>query len=119
MEFADYQKKYPNLFREHPRSGFEAGPGWEKLIDTLCSVLERDILHLPEEVMADVYCDQVKEKFGGLRFYMSQSTPHMDGAISLAESMSFHICEDCGMPGQLRIGGWYRTLCNEHAVKKK
>jgi hypothetical protein len=117
-KFEEFQKKYPNLFKVYPRSGFDLSPGWETLVDSLCSILEYHIGHLPEEARADVHCAQVKEKFGGLRFYMTQSNPPMDGAIQMAELMSFHICETCGMPGQLRNGGWIQTLCDEHADKK-
>jgi hypothetical protein len=114
MIYEDFQKKYPNLFKEYPRSGFDLRPGWENLIDCLCSILENEIQYLPEEIRADVCCAQVKEKFGGLRFYMTNSTPKMDGAITMAESMSYHICETCGKPGIRRSGGWILTLCDEH-----
>jgi hypothetical protein len=68
---------------------------------------------LPEEVRGDVYCAQVKEKFGSLRLYMNNETPYISGAIAMAESMSGHICEVCGEPGQRRSGGWIRTLCDD------
>ena len=113
-KFEQFQAKYPNLFRQYPRSGFDLRPGWETLVHCLCHVLECEIKRLPEEVRADVQCAQVKEKFGGLRFYMTSQSPAMDGAISVAESMSFHLCETCGKPGKPRQGGWILTLCDEH-----
>lgn len=119
MEFVDYQKKYPNLFREYPRSGFGLSKGWEALANVLCDVLEREISKIPEEVRVHVYCVQVKEKFGTLRWYMSSQTPVMDGAIAVAELMSGNICEYCGMPGKLRAGSWILTLCDEHSSTKE
>jgi len=115
--FEEFQKKYPLLFKEYPRSGFDLPSGWEALVHTLCQILETQIHYLPEEVRADVCCAQIKEKFGGLRVYMNQETPEMSGAIRMAENWSFHICETCGQSGVKRTGGWIRTLCDEHAKK--
>ena len=42
---------------------------------------------------------QVKEKYGGLRFYTNYSDSYIDGAISLAESLSLKTCETCGGQG--------------------
>lgn len=60
---------------------------------------------------------QVKEKFGGLRFYIDGGDKYTDGVITLAESMSFSICEVCGHPGIARRGGWIRVLCDEHETE--
>jgi hypothetical protein len=53
---------------------------------------------------------QVKEKFGGLRFYMTFQTDRMDELIEIAEEESYTLCEECGKPGK-PIGMWIRTLC--------
>lgn len=118
-EFNEFQSKYPLLFREYPRSGFDLSPGWKTLVHTLCQILETQIHYLPEEIRADAYCAQVKEKFGGLRFYMNSQSPEMTGAIRMAENMSFHICETCGKPGHKRMGGWILTLCDEHHANRE
>lgn len=113
----DFEKlisNYPNLFKGQPRSGFYVGSGWFNLIDNLCSTLDHHVKYLPEELKGDIYVVQVKEKFGGLRFYMNQSTPFMDGAISLAEGLSYSICEECGAPGQRQPGGYIQVLCDKH-----
>lgn len=56
---------------------------------------------------------QVKEKFGGLRFYMTWETEEIDKLISKAEDESHKICESCGEPGKARSGSWIRTLCDK------
>ncbi len=56
---------------------------------------------------------QVKEKFGGLRFYVQGSNDFFDGMICMAEQASYTICEQCGKPGKPRSGGWILTLCDE------
>lgn len=113
----DFEKlitDYPNLFKGQPRCGIYVSNGWFNLVDRLCSELEHHIQQLPEELRNDCYCTQIKEKFGGLRFYVNHSTPFMDGAIALAECMSYSICEECGAPGTRRMGGYIQSLCNKH-----
>ncbi len=57
---------------------------------------------------------QVKEKFGGLRFYINSAPDGVHKLIREAENKSLEICEICGNPGQQRNGGWIKTLCEEH-----
>jgi hypothetical protein len=55
---------------------------------------------------------QVKEKFGTLRFYC----PGNDAIyryVRLAERLSAVTCEDCGKPGTQNDSGWIRTQCEE------
>lgn len=115
---AALRAKFPLLFKgDGPRSGMSVGKGWNGLIENLCHILSDYLEHsVPEEIRGEMYVVQVKEKFGGLRFYMNQETPYITGAIALAESMSFQICEQCGAPGKPRTGGWVRTLCEKHAA---
>lgn len=112
----DIQKlmaKYPNLYRDSKiRHGFYVGDGWLPLIDTLSAILESEIKDMPEDIKGHFFVVQVKEKFGTLRFYLEHSTPFLDGAISMAESMSARTCEECGLPGSLRNGSWIKTKCD-------
>jgi len=63
---------------------------------------------------------QVKEKFGGLRFYVRLDGLRLrqDDAIrrriGAAMEESFHTCEICGQPGKLREERCIRTLCDLH-----
>jgi len=59
---------------------------------------------------------QVKEKFGGLRFYVQAATDKHYDYISFAESMSYRTCEMCGAPGKTYTDGWHTTLCDIHAA---
>jgi hypothetical protein len=55
---------------------------------------------------------QIKEKFGGLRFYYNGGDDTIDGMVRLAESLSYQICEYCGTT--INIGqtkGWIVTCC--------
>lgn len=86
----------------------ECGEGWKSLY-----------VPLMERCKADgVAVLQVKEKFGGLRFYVGGGGDDLYDAIEEAESRSFTICEYCGAPGELRKDGWWKTLCDLHAQRK-
>lgn len=74
-------------------------------------------LRTPPCPVPQVVAQQVKEKFGTLRFYCDGGDDATHGMISLAESMSGMLCEECGNRGKTRGGGWIRTLCDQHHVK--
>jgi len=69
----------------------------------------------------DYEVQQIKEKFGALRFYCSAHTDDADASarfdelVRAAEKASAVTCERCGRPGALREteSGWYKTLCTE------
>lgn len=116
-------EKYPKIFADRHgdmRStamcwGFDCGDGWYDLIDVLCAHLQAMTDNNPNnDRFPQIVAAQVKEKFGGLRFYVSASSDYQDGAISMAESMSYHICEVCGNPGKPNNRGWIRTTCAAH-----
>jgi hypothetical protein len=84
------------------------GQGWDKIIDPLILLCQEN----------DVDILQIKEKFGRLRFYVSNSTPEVDLAIEAAEVLSAKTCEECGEPGKVRSSGtWLKTVCEKHAGK--
>jgi hypothetical protein len=68
-----------------------------------------------------VVVDQIKEKFGGLRFYISGGTTLMEALISSAESSSYSICEECSKPGERCTAGssWILTLCESCKVARE
>jgi len=127
-------KKYPKIFVQKDQSmqvtamcwGFECGDGWYKIIDALCEHIQNHVDwenqsikwkkergELPQDApdFPQIEAVQVKEKFGGLRFYTNLHDEFIDGVIAMAESMSFMTCEDCGNPGEPNKGGWIVTLC--------
>jgi len=116
-------EKYPVLYSQYGGDiketcmgwGMTCGDGWFKLIDELSKKLE------PLNVVAE----QVKEKLGGLRFYIvpcdnyafdkADDTSAFDKANALTHEASYEsykICETCGQPGELRRGGWMTTACD-------
>ena len=75
---------------------------------------EGKLRHVPDSI-PQVTADQVKEKFGTLRFYYTGGDEYIHGLSAMAESMSGVTCEECGSPGKVRTGGWLRALCDTHA----
>lgn len=61
--------------------------------------------------------DQIKEKFGGLRFYYHGGDEQIHGMVRMAELWAGYTCEKCGNKGTRRHGGWVRTLCDEHEAE--
>ena len=101
--------KYPKLFSNQQFWGFECGDGWYDILDYLCGSISQYTYEAD-----DLMVDQVKEKFGKLRFYLSREDDVIHGMVSMAEYMSGQICETCGERGQLRTGSWLVTLCDMH-----
>jgi hypothetical protein len=101
--------KYPKLFSNKQFYGIECGDGWYDILDHLCGAIT-EYTYNPD----DLYVDQVKEKFGRLRFYLSREDDVIHGMITMAEYMSAHTCETCGKQGKVRGGSWLVVLCDEH-----
>lgn len=64
-----------------------------------------------------IQIQQIKEKFGGLRFYYQGGDEHIAGMVSMAETWASRTCEKCGNKGHSRSGGWIRTLCDVHEAE--
>jgi hypothetical protein len=80
--------------------------GWHSLLNDVYDEIEK---------YPHVKVVQVKEKFGGLRVYTDIYEPELDSVIEQLCNKSFYICEVCGDAGNLRSGGWWKTLCDLHA----
>lgn len=129
-------EKYPKIFKNrHAHStetamfwGFEHSDGWYKILDSLCGQIQSYIDWKNRSAAAgyenfkpveQVVATQVKEKFGGLRFYYKGGDEHISGMVRMAESWASITCEVCGQPGEIRQGGWIKTLCDEHDAERK
>lgn len=143
-------KRYPKIFvdRNAPINttamcwGFSCGDGWYWLIDNLCMQIQGHIDNHNDDCkqykdkyehykdckeIQQVVAVQVKEKFGGLRFYYNGGDDVIRSYVDFAESLSLKICEHCGTTENVghTTSGWISVLCencykkaNEEAVKK-
>lgn len=112
---------YPRLFAE-PFGGFAIGPGWWPIIEDLCANIQSHVDWQQEQLekygcgngCQQVVVEQIKEKFGELRFYYTGGDPTIDGMVRMAECWATHTCETCGGRGEIRSLGWISTLCDKH-----
>jgi hypothetical protein len=99
-------------FAEGWAPDLDVGVGWHDLI----SVLDGALARLDPEYTVV----QIKEKFGGLRYYIGTIDPSVrteaETLIHIAEQAALHSCEECGRyaAGTEEVNGWYHTLCEEH-----
>jgi hypothetical protein len=78
--------------------------------ERLAEIIAGDFRQIPESI-PQVTLDQVKEKFGTLRFYYTGGDDEISGMVRMAESMSGVTCEECSAPAETHGPGWIRTIC--------
>jgi hypothetical protein len=116
----------PDIFRGNcsklpfPMFGFECGDGWFELLKDLIEEIKGILEKMGSFMAIDLddgipfKVDQVKEKYGTLRFYTNWTTDEIGAAIDRAEDRSGITCDECGKPGKLgKRGGWMATNCKE------
>lgn len=86
-------------------------------------VQELDELLKKYNCMKDYKIFQIKEKFGGLRWYDSGfpregSDEYMNWLLKY-EDLSFHTCINCGKPAKYFTKGWIVPICEDCAKKHK
>jgi len=95
--------------------GVECNKGWHPLVERTLNDLYASGIKM-EEIL------QVKEKFGGLRIYLSRYTDEADQIIKKAEEEALHTCEVCGTQQDVAMRsprGWMSTQCETCYNKKK
>jgi len=124
------EEKYPKMLVT-PYGGFAISEGWWHIVDNLMGHIQHHIdwsvknhqwdLENDKKnvrpVCSQVTVNQIKEKFGGLRFYYSGGDEYIYGLVSMAECWAENTCETCGDKGERRGGGWIRTLCDKHEAE--
>jgi hypothetical protein len=103
---------FPEIFqRDHDiPTFFECSDGWfdllKDLIEEIKGICQKDNLH--------ICVTQVKEKYGTLRFYLSEETDEISSLVLKAQRKSASICEQCGKSGVLRRPRyWMFVSCDE------
>jgi len=111
------QPFYPIAF------GFECGDGWytilENLLEKINNIQNKFNINNPSEKM-DIKITQIKEKYGGLRFYMGGATTEIFNLIDEAEDLSYKTCETCGSIEDIgQTEGWVVTICKKCIEKQE
>jgi hypothetical protein len=109
---------YPKMFADR-YGGFAVGAGWWPILEALCANIQSHIdwRNRESETVPQVVVEQIKEKFGGLRFYYQGGDEQVHGMVRMAEAWAANCCEECCAPGIRRNGGWIRTLCDMHEAE--
>nr|GAT43414.1 predicted protein [Mycena chlorophos] len=97
---------FPTML-SYPELETSIGNGWVPLLRRLCVALAVYNTH--------IQFVQIKEKFGGLRAYLTSGRPEAWHTEHIAEGESFSVCERCGS-GDARpasSGYWMVTTCAE------
>jgi hypothetical protein len=81
---------------------------------TTKEMVEAARMKMEEEAFKVPTVLQVKEKYGGLRFYVDTATEQQRHYIEFAEALSLRTCEICGRPGKPNKTGWIKTRCSTH-----
>lgn len=85
----EFMSRFPILFQERKKSmqetcmcwGIEAPLGWYHILEQLCTVLEFHNMEFKDKYGIAIVADQVKEKFGTLRFYYTIRGVDKDGVV--------------------------------------
>lgn len=130
-QYEDFEKymneKYPKMF-SHPYGGIDIGIGWHRVIESLCGKIQSHLDWANKQAqnypvrcqpVEQVVVHQIKEKFGGLRFYYHGGDEQVSGMVRMAEVWAENACETCGSPATLRSDGWLRTLCDDHEAERQ
>lgn len=134
------QESFPFMSSEDSKNvykgwGCDCADGWFSLIRDMCQeITDR---YAKDSIPVDIVVLQVKEKYGGLRFYYSFAGVSEKSVEKEAlkqdiaqivydyEQKSETICEECGASGIIRTDlCWIQTLCDScyqhrcHAISK-
>jgi hypothetical protein len=96
---------------------FSIGDGWFKLVYELVNSIKVNDIKKGGWVTKVTQC---KEKFGGLRFYVTGTSDKNWALIRNAEQKSYGVCEATG--SEVEVGtwndGWVQTICHKEALRR-
>ena len=120
-DFGKYlYETYPSIFANP--LWIECGEGWFQIIEELSKQIVDYVAKLPQRTENPyVNVVQIKEKFGGLRYYIhyhdlsDDQIQQVEDLVRVAENKSSVACEDCGAAGTKVAPKryWMRTLCEK------
>lgn len=127
----DIITKYPKIFKQYVGNpggvNWEIPRGWIKVIDWMCGTIQgyvdgyvshsKDGEWRPQQVV----CTQIKEKWGGLRFYTHGADKYVDGIVAMATHICYDTCIMCGSNEDVTVtnDGWVMYLCDKCKSKSK
>lgn len=95
--------------------------GWRKKFGLqMCEEIKQALLSEKDgkKLLKDYRIMQIKEKFGGLRWYDNVSTKKVSEIINKYEYISMKTCIVCGEPATYISNGWISPYCDKHIDNK-
>lgn len=91
----------------------ESPYGWQPIVLSLLSRLEE----YAKKSLPDLEVIQIKQKYGHLRVYVSETDENVEEIITEAEKRCASTCEVCGQEGRAStFGSWITVVCVDHRV---
>ena len=81
----DLREKHPKIFEGIHRTNYSFPEKWYHIIDNLCLQIQ---LYCDTNDCEQIKCEQIKEKFGGLRFYVNYAPDEVQSLIQKAEQQA-------------------------------
>ena len=114
-----FMERFPILFQDSKKSmtetcmcwGIECPIGWFHILEQLCTVLEFHNMEFVKNYRIAIVADQVKEKFGTLRFYYTIRDVDKTG---IAVSSDFELSPE--KENQLRIAKDYLEMLADNII---
>jgi len=116
MNLEELIEKYSKIFnRDIYNLGWHIPETWIPLVNELCTEIQKQC----DKQDFQITCSQMKEKFGGLRFYVHIATPEIWELIDQCERKSIEICQECGCKNcnVSPTSGWIIYLCDLCKIK--
>lgn len=88
--------------------------GWRKAFGIqMCKEIKRSLKE--HHVLSKFRIEDIKEKFGTLRFYYNAAPDEVSDIVQKYEYISYYTCIVCGKPAPFVTEGWISPYCEEHA----
>jgi len=113
LRIARAKAKGRDAVLKHITKGGKLATQWDE--DSADHIMEHEQTITPKVNWIQI--QQIKYKFGGLRFYYDCGDDYIAGLVTMAETWAGRTCETCGDKGIRRGGGWIRTLCDAHEAE--
>lgn len=111
--FETMKTRFPNAIGN--LQYLETPAGWNRLLLQCAKEMEKTISQLPKSKHHLFGAAQIKEKFGGLRWYTDNWHDSFEEIIKKYETLSYRTCEVCGKDAKTKNEkGWVVTVCKDH-----
>lgn len=94
--------------------------GWRKSFGLqMCKEIKEALLRESKERLKNYHIDDIKEKYGSLRWYDSGGNVETNKIIYKYEQISWHTCINCGRPASVITQGWICPYCDDCVPKDR